>query len=580
MLFRTIALVVIVWAGVSLASAASFTVNTTTDSHDVSPGNGVCADSAGRCSLRGAIDEANALAGADVIYLPAGQYTTVALPDNGQINGKKRLETTGSLTINGVGSGSTFIQGATAYGGSASTQEILRVHYGATLNVSNVTFRYGTKYLPVNSLDTSGTGLYVDFTASLTLDHCVVRDNLMQSNAGPNWGGGIYNSGTLRLDYTTVTNNKIQILGGGEAFGAGIMSWQPGTVTLNNSSVTNNQIVSSANAQSYGAGICIYLANSLTANNSVISGNSASLGTGVNSRIRGVGISIVGSSTTVNLANTTVSNNTTSNGQSNQGAGIYFESIGGTSTITIDRSTVSGNQLSSGNAYGGGMFLYANGAVLNQTMTNSTVSGNFSAGYAGGIFINNNQPYSVAGTGTFNYTNDTISSNFAYQDGGGIYFYRWTPATPFQLNLNFVTVAVNVSNYDAQGTNGGGGIFAIGDQVNLKNSVIANNYAAASFGQDLRGNFYSQGYNHIGVVDSFTLYGSNATDGWGTPNLGPLQNNYGPTFTHLPNFGPLIDKIPYGVNGCGTSIATDQRGYPRPAYNNCDKGAVEWWYAN
>src|SRR5262245_28832262 len=53
---------------------STFVVNTTVDSVDASPGNGIAQDSLGRTSLRAAIMEANALAGADTIQVPAGTY--------------------------------------------------------------------------------------------------------------------------------------------------------------------------------------------------------------------------------------------------------------------------------------------------------------------------------------------------------------------------------------------------------------------------------------------------------------------------------------------------------------------------
>ncbi len=64
------------------ADAAIFLVNTTADTQDAAAGNGVCADASGACSLRAAITEANALAGADIITLPAGTYT-ITLPTEG-----------------------------------------------------------------------------------------------------------------------------------------------------------------------------------------------------------------------------------------------------------------------------------------------------------------------------------------------------------------------------------------------------------------------------------------------------------------------------------------------------------------
>jgi CSLREA domain-containing protein len=62
-------LLLIACAGVSpsVAAAATFTVNTTADLPDTAPGNGVCATSAGSCSLRAAIQEANTTPAPDTI---------------------------------------------------------------------------------------------------------------------------------------------------------------------------------------------------------------------------------------------------------------------------------------------------------------------------------------------------------------------------------------------------------------------------------------------------------------------------------------------------------------------------------
>src|SRR5438034_3722196 len=56
--------------------AATFNVNSTTDAVDAHPGDGACATAAPTpvCTLRAAIQEANALRGADVINLQAQTY--------------------------------------------------------------------------------------------------------------------------------------------------------------------------------------------------------------------------------------------------------------------------------------------------------------------------------------------------------------------------------------------------------------------------------------------------------------------------------------------------------------------------
>src|SRR5262249_10102592 len=62
------------------------------------------------------------------------------------------------------------------------------------------------------------------------------------------------------------------------------------------------------------------------------------------------------------------------------------------------------------------------------------------------------------------------------------------------------------------------------------------------------------------------------------PLLDPagLDDNGGPTKTiALQPGSPAIDAIPPAANGCGTAIATDQRGVTRPQGPGCDIGAFE-----
>lgn len=56
------------------AHAATFAVDTTADTSDANPGNGVCADAAGDCSVRAAIEESNALPGMDSVSIPGDTY--------------------------------------------------------------------------------------------------------------------------------------------------------------------------------------------------------------------------------------------------------------------------------------------------------------------------------------------------------------------------------------------------------------------------------------------------------------------------------------------------------------------------
>lgn len=84
---------------------ADFIVTSSGDSKDANPGDGICDDPSGRCTLRAAIEEANALAGPDTIFF--GPAIT------GQINLGSMLPPLNSdLVIEGPGADMLTISGA------------------------------------------------------------------------------------------------------------------------------------------------------------------------------------------------------------------------------------------------------------------------------------------------------------------------------------------------------------------------------------------------------------------------------------------------------------------------------------
>ena len=113
------------------------------------------------------------------------------------------------------------------------------------------------------------------------------------------------------------------------------------------------------------------------------------------------------------------------------------------------------------------------------------------------------------------------------------------------------------------------------------NTLVAGNTINSGdnlAGPDLRGEFTSGGHNLIGIAEGTTGPGINGPgDRTGTaanplnPNLGPLQNNGGPTQTMLPLPGsPLL-----GAGDPALAPSTDQRGLSRPAGGPIDIGAVQ-----
>jgi CSLREA domain-containing protein len=99
------------------ASAATFLVNTTVDAVDAVPGDGVCATIDGRCSLRAAVQESNALTGAQAISLPAGYYTLTIPGSGGAGVGDLNVGANTQITITGTGPATTIID-ANGIGGA------------------------------------------------------------------------------------------------------------------------------------------------------------------------------------------------------------------------------------------------------------------------------------------------------------------------------------------------------------------------------------------------------------------------------------------------------------------------------
>lgn len=111
------------------ARAAIFVVNTTADTVDANPGDGICADSGGQCSLRAAISEANAWPGADTITLPAGTYLLTLAGASEDANATGDLDITSDITINGAGAASTIID-------ANQLDRVLQIAGGSTVTLT------------------------------------------------------------------------------------------------------------------------------------------------------------------------------------------------------------------------------------------------------------------------------------------------------------------------------------------------------------------------------------------------------------------------------------------------------------
>ncbi|HWZ83252.1 MAG TPA: choice-of-anchor Q domain-containing protein [Terriglobales bacterium] len=242
---------------------------------------------------------------------------------------------------------------------------------------------------------------------------------------------------------------------------------------------------------------------------------------------------------------------TIQNGVSSNGGGIL--NLG---ALTISNCTISGNSaVSSSAAAGGGLF--NTGKVI---ITGSTFSGNNATSVKayGGAILNGGR-LSISNS---TFSGNTESSSKAIGGGGAI--------------ANEGIAYINNSTFSGNsGVPAGGAIFNDTGTATIQNSIFANSPS----GGNCSGTMTSMGYN----LSSDSSCGfSAAGDRNGTnPNLGPLQNNGGPTLTMaLPSGSPAIDAgNPAGCkNERGRLLKTDQRGQPRPDKEDtvgCDIGAYE-----
>ncbi len=260
-------------------------------------------------------------------------------------------------------------------------------------------------------------------------------------------------------------------------------------------------------------------------------------------------------------ANATITGLTITGGRTSAGGGVRNEGA----VLSLDEVAVRGNTATN-LIGGGGVFSETNGpATLN--ITDSTVSGNSSSGFGGGVRLLG---------GTANVTNSTISGNEATSSGGGLFASESTLTdSSATMNIRNSTIADNASREPGAGIRTGGA----GAAVNVRNSILHNNLVDDTFASNcdtsLGGTVNSQGNNVSSDAScGFTKPGDKQNV---NSRLGPLADNGGPTDTHaLLARSPAIDAG--SATGCP---ATDQREVRRPQNGDgnssaiCDVGAFE-----
>lgn len=279
--------------------SATFVVDSLNDQTDQVAGDGQCSTAGGECTVRAAIDESNALAGPDVIGLPAGIFQIVGAP----------LVITDDLVVNGAGKFATDIRGRTQSSvlgisgnvsvtlrdlliqggraprgggidnpsGNLTAERVLLKFNRARLGHGGAIFNGGNAYLDevsiLGNVARSGGGIYNAAGASLTVSDTTMRRNRHRISGGGgcvfnagdasversllarcqgrigSGGGGIYNSGTLGLVNSTIWGSRARLSQGGA-----IVNDAGGNLSILNSTIVRNQSAFvSAGIVNYGA---------------------------------------------------------------------------------------------------------------------------------------------------------------------------------------------------------------------------------------------------------------------------------------------------------------------------------------
>ena len=311
-------------ASTSTIGAADFAVDTTDDAVDASLGDGVCATAAGTCSLRAAVQEANATPGPDLITVPSGTYTLTLAGAGEQEAATGDLDIHDDLTITGAGRDETIIDGGgidRVFQAGVGQQDPL------TLTLQDLTIQNGfaadtadgggvdvgrgivtierVAFLN-NEATAEGGGLDVDgLGGALT-----IRDSLFDGNTAGRAGGGFFSAVGTTVEASLIINNA--------AASAGGVRVNDAVLTITDSTVANNA------ADNGTGGIGIFRSGALLATNVTVSGNDSG-GPG-----QGAGIAVPGDASV--LTHVTIVNN-------GPGFGIGQAS----NTITIRGSIVANN---------------------------------------------------------------------------------------------------------------------------------------------------------------------------------------------------------------------------------------------
>lgn len=452
---------------------------------------------------------------------------------------------------------------------------VLEHHGAGTLTLKNIGVSGGHVYQP-NNVPTYGGCILSSGSVVLeyaSVSNCLLRNYVSYFSAG----GGISANGTVTMTSSSVSGNIVHGVFG-KALGGGVFA--KGDVVAGFSSIDGNQAYTLTDRASGGA---IYTQGNLSLSFSFLTANAIS-----GSKAFGGGVHASGNATF--LHSFARMNQATGAGGYGGAAdvdgllemrfsyiahnlahdfalsGLYTSRGGGATagTILSDYTTLDGNGATGYRGTGGALF-----SPGNATIRNSTISNNYADYRSGGLHFFGGEPFHK----TVTITNSTISGNrSSYLVGGMFADAAKVSISNSTIAFNYATEGMLVGEYIAPGVTllpqGAGAI-------TLSGSILSNNFSASGMDDDFaltQVDLPISGFNNLVFAAHATL--PNDTFVATCPLLGPLRYNGGYTSTHaLASNSPAIDTgyAPPGPPG------GDERGngYARVSGTQADIGAYE-----
>jgi hypothetical protein len=308
-----------------VARASEFVVSLPADAPDASVGDGKCISTSagGGCTLRAAVQEADAASGSTVV-VPAGRYRLsippkqedLALGSATAVDGATGdLDINQMTTVRGAGAALTTIDGggldrvfAIANGGKAQLSDMTLTggdpshggtsQYislgGAVLNGGDVTLE---RLALINNLSDGGAGMF-----SIPGTSPVIRDSLIANNRAYSGAGLRLDAGATIIN-STITGNRLMVVPDpsktvterpvptlfaiavdeGSGWGGGIDNRGGDDVDIVNSTITNNHAIKGGGGLATGQGyapVSEHVAlGRVTLRNTIIAANTSDAGT-------------------------------------------------------------------------------------------------------------------------------------------------------------------------------------------------------------------------------------------------------------------------------------------------------------